>query len=216
MALLAAILLLGGAVLEKMTLLPPADARVYQARVKQSFDSFPAGNRDWLSKDAEVPAAAMKLLRPNSILSRQYTNVTTGQRCSVLLVDCSDARDLVCHYPPVCYPGQGWKLVSTESKNWQVAGEGIVGTNYEFSRVNFESGTGIIAANTMILPDGRFRPDMKGLEEAAADLHRRGYGAAQIQVIVDGAMGEVEREQVIREMLALHKPLLDVIRSAGK
>jgi hypothetical protein len=214
-ALLAAVLLVCGAVAEKVTLQSPADVRAYQARVKQAFATFGSASGDWVSKEVPIPVEAMKMLRPNSVLSRQYTNVVTGHRCSVLLVDCSDARDLVCHYPPVCYPGQGWKLISKQAQAWEITGGTIVGTNYEFSRSNFESGTGILTANTMILPDGQFRPDMRGVEEAAANVHRRGYGAAQIQVIVDGGMSEMDRARIIQAMLELHKPLFDVIRSAG-
>jgi len=213
--MVVSVLLLGGAVAERYTLMSPVDGSAYQARVKEAFAAFPAKVGDWTSKDVPVPAEAMRLLRPNSMMSRQYTNVATGQQCSVILVDCSDARDLLCHYPPVCYPGQGWKLVGKEARTWDVgAGEGAVGTNYEFSRVNFESATGIVAASTMILPDGRFKPDMRGVEEAAADVRRRVYGAAQIQVVVNGAMGAVERDRVIGEMYQLHKPLFDAIRSA--
>src|SRR5512146_1994836 len=102
-AMVLSVLLLGGAVAERFTLLPPADARAYQERVRKAFDVFPKSQGDWVAQDCEIPAQAMKLLRPNSILSRSYTNVVTGQRCSVLLVDCTDARDLVCHYPPICY-----------------------------------------------------------------------------------------------------------------
>ena len=213
-AVVLSVLLLGGAVAERYTLMSPVDGSAYQARVKAAFASFPAKMGDWTSKDVPVPAEAMRLLRPNSMMSRQYTNVATGQQCSVILVDCTDARDLLCHYPPVCYPGQGWKLVGKEARNWDVGGEQAVGTNYEFSRVNFESATGIVAASTMILPDGRFKPDMRGVEEAAADVRRRVYGAAQIQVVVNGAMGAVERDRLIGEMYQLHKPLFDAIRSA--
>jgi hypothetical protein len=214
--MLASVLLLGGAVAERCTLMPPADGRAYQERVKQAFASFPERSGDWVSKDVPVPAEAQRLLRPNSMLSRQYTNVATGQQCSVILVDCTDARDLLCHYPPVCYPGNGWKLVGRQAKTWQVGGEPVVGTNYEFSRVSFENASGIVAASTMILPDGRFKPDMRGIEEAAADVRRRVYGAAQIQVVVNGAMPQAEREEITRAMYELHKPLFDAIRSAPR
>jgi hypothetical protein len=215
-ALVVSVLLLGGAVAERCTLMSPVDGSAYQERVKQAFASFPAKVGDWTSKDVPVPAEAMRLLRPNSMFSRQYTNVATGQQCSVIMVDCTDARDLLCHYPPVCYPGQGWKLVGKQERNWDVAGEAAVGTNYEFSRVNFESATGIVTASTMILPDGRFKPDMRGVEEAAADVRRRAYGAAQIQVVVNGAMTAADRDRVIGEMYQLHKPLFDAIRSAPR
>jgi hypothetical protein len=213
--LVLSVLLVSGAVAERFTLARPADARAYQERVRKAFDAFPKSLGNWIGQDCEIPAQAMKLLRPNSIMSRSYTNVVTGQHCSVLLVDCSDARDLVCHYPPVCYPGQGWKLVSSQPREWTVKGDKVAGTNYEFSRVSFESGTGILAANSMILPDGSFKPDMKAIEDAAKNVQMRTYGAAQIQVIVDGNMGALEREKVIQEMLELHKPLFDAIHSAG-
>jgi hypothetical protein len=215
-ALVLSVLLVSGAVAERFTLMPPADARVYQERVRKVFETFPTSSGDWVSQNCEIPPAAMKLLRPNSIMSRRYTNVVTGQGCSVLLVDCTDARDLVCHYPPVCYPGQGWKLVSSQPKEWSVKGQKIVGTDYEFSRVSFESGTGIVAANSMILPDGSFKADMTAIEDAAKNVQMRTYGAAQIQVIVDGNLGALEREKVIQAMLELHKPLFDAIHSAGR
>src|SRR5438309_2067531 len=96
-ALVASLLLLGGAVAERCTLLRPADGTAYQARVKQAFAGFPLKSGDWVGTDAAVPAEAMKLLRPNWIMSRQYTNAATNQRCNVLFVDCTDARDLQCH-----------------------------------------------------------------------------------------------------------------------
>jgi hypothetical protein len=214
-ALVLAVLLVSGAVAERFTLARPADASAYQERVRKAFGAFPKTLGNWVGQDCEIPAQAMALLRPNSILSRTYTNVVTGESCGVLLVDCSDARDLVCHYPPVCYPGQGWKLVSSEPQKWTVKGEKIPGTNYQFTRTSFESATGRLAANTMILPDGTFKPDMKAIEDAAKNVQMRTYGAAQIQVIVDGNVGALEREKVIQAMLELHKPLFDAIHSAG-
>jgi hypothetical protein len=67
----------------------------------------------------------------------------------------------------------------------------------------------------MILPDGSFKADMTAIEDAARNVQMRTYGAAQIQVIVDGNMGALEREKVIQAMLELHKPLFDAIHSAG-
>jgi hypothetical protein len=210
------ILLLGGAVAERCTMLPPAEGKSYQRRVREAFESFPTQFGEWVAQDAPVPAEAMRLLRPNSLLSRQYTNVATNERCSVLLVDCTDARDLQCHYPPVCYPGQGWKLIRRDERNREVGGERVIGTDYEFSRSNFESASGIVASSTMILPDGRFMPDMRGVDAAAADVRRRVFGAAQIQIIVDGTMTEAKRERIVQSMYELHKPLLDAIRSAPR
>ncbi|MDB5323383.1 MAG: hypothetical protein JWN40_5014 [Phycisphaerales bacterium] len=215
-SLVLSLLLLGGAVAERCTMLPPAEGKAYQQRVRQAFATFPTKFGDWVAVDTPVAVEAMRLLRPNSLLSRQYTNVATNERCSVLLVDCTDARDLQCHYPPVCYPGRGWKLVRRDERNRKVGGEDVVGTDYEFSRTSFENASGILAASTMILPDGRFKPDMRGVDEAAADVRRRVYGAAQIQVIVDGTALESTRERIIQSMYELHKPLFDVIRSAPR
>jgi hypothetical protein len=214
-SLVLSVLFLGGAVAERCTQLPPAGGKAYQERVKQAFAAFPLKSGDWVGKDSPVPAEAMQLLRPNSLMSRQYTNVATGERCNVLFVDCTDARDLQCHYPPVCYPGQGWKLVRRDERTREVGGEPVVGTDYEFSRVNFESAGGIVAASTMILPDGQFKPDMRGVDEAAKDVRRRVYGAAQIQVVVDGSMSGASRERIVQAMYELHKPLFDAIRSAS-
>jgi hypothetical protein len=47
-------------------------------------------------------------------------------------------------------------------------------------------------------------------------VRRRLYGAAQIQVVVNGAMATTDRDRVIAEMYQLHKPLFDAIRSAPR
>ena len=54
----------------------PQDAEPYHARAKAAIDAFPyvIGAGDWTGSNLEVPAAAVKLLRPNATLSRRYTN----------------------------------------------------------------------------------------------------------------------------------------------
>ena len=62
----------------------------------------------------EVPPEAQELLRPNAIFSRRFQR--PGEiGVHVLVVHCSDARDMIGHYPPICYPSSGW--VSTITGN---------------------------------------------------------------------------------------------------
>ncbi|HSI34999.1 MAG: exosortase-associated EpsI family protein [Phycisphaerae bacterium] len=211
-----AVVLVGVAVAERVSHIPPASAAAYHARVAAAFGAFPRTSGNWTSADRPVPEAARRLLRPNVILSRSYTNALTGRRCSVLLVHCSDARDLLAHYPPNCYPGHGWKQVTAVPARWEptgAVGGAVGGTVYEFSRGEFESAGGIAVGNVMILPDGRFSPDMEGVELAAADPVRRHFGVAQMQVIMDGGATDLERADLVTEMLALHAPLVRELQS---
>ena len=78
-----------------------------KAEVAHAMQSIPMFIGRWVGQDKEVPKEAQKLLRPNAILSRIYTSAASPTTW-IVVVHCSDARDLDGHYPPKCYPAHGW------------------------------------------------------------------------------------------------------------
>src|SRR4051794_14478419 len=86
---------LGGIVAEQRTHLKPKDVEPYHARAKDLVDDVPYVIGYWTGKDDEIPAAAQKLLRPNAILSRTYSDNDPSpsihgrhREASVLIVQC--------------------------------------------------------------------------------------------------------------------------------
>src|SRR5688572_8658902 len=97
--------LLGDRALLRMA---PAETEPYHAAVRAAVAAIPQVSGNWVGKDVPVPDAAVQMLHPNVIFSRRYQNLSTNETVAVLLVHVRDARDVLGHYPPVCYPGQGW------------------------------------------------------------------------------------------------------------
>ncbi len=97
---------------------PPPGAGHYLHRLRQLAKTVPHNFGPWRGRDVPLPRAAVSLLRPNVDMCRQFTNIKTGQHVTLMIIDCSDTRHLAGHYPPNCYPGNGWKLLSGHPKNW--------------------------------------------------------------------------------------------------
>src|SRR5688572_23609198 len=118
------LLLLGGIALDQALFrVPAANAAPYHALVQAAAAKIPFHIDTWFGTDIPVPPAATKLLKPNVIVSRRYAEMLTGRRVDFLLVQCTDARDIVGHYPPICYVTHGWTQESAEPRDWEVRSE---------------------------------------------------------------------------------------------
>jgi hypothetical protein len=204
--------LLCGATAEVMSYGKPQDAEPFHAHVREVFAGLPKKVGDWVAEDIELPAAAGKLLRPNVLLNRRFTNVLTGRVVDFLLVQCRDARDMVGHYPPNCYPGNGWQLNAAGEKTWSADGLSITGTEYKFLKPGFLGEHPLYAANFMIIPGEGFAPDMGGVQARANDPRRRVFGAAQVHVVFSGEVPAAERDEVVGLMLRANAAVIKAIR----
>src|SRR5688572_9027810 len=112
---------------------PPADAAAYHERVRGAAATVPLHIDSWFGVDTPVPTAAVEMLHPNVVISRRYEDLRTHQNVSFLLVQVSDVRDILGHYPPYCYPARGWPEMGREAKTWDVKGLKINGTTYSIA-----------------------------------------------------------------------------------
>ncbi len=191
------------------------DAEPYHARVRASIDAVPKEFDGWVGQHQEVPKEAIKLLQPNRILSRNYINAELGLQGSLLIVHCKQARDLAGHYPPRCYPSQGWAMAEPVSREWDVQGSDISGRDYTFT-MQVPSGTAVKAvANVLVLPDGRLVGNMDEVYGAAADHARRHFGAAQVQVVTPGNYTREQRDLVLHALLEAAWPAIQTIRDGA-
>jgi hypothetical protein len=167
----------------RVTLDAATDER--QIEIASAMKDVPLFIGDWVGRDWEVPPEAQELLRPNAILSRQYQRPGEAN-LHVLVVHCSDARDMIGHYPPVCYPAAGWvrdrspELVVTLSAE----GHRLPARTYLFHRTR-ENGVeeSIRIFNAFVLPDGTVTPDIGDINRQSERLAVSVQGVAQLQVI---------------------------------
>lgn len=190
---------------------PPPQADAYFKKVVAAAAATPTSFGPWVSLDVPIPPAAITMLRPNLTISRRYTNLQTGQQATLLLVQCSDARDLLGHYPPVCYVAHGYRSVAASSRDWQVEGLALQGMIYTFASNRPEDQSSMIIYDFMILPDGRTSRDMDGIYATARDPRKRQLGAAQLQILMDPSMPESQREALFLTLVQAHRRTLDAI-----
>jgi len=187
--------------------LTPEDAADYHKAVRDAVNGIPLQVGPWQGRDEEVVQEAVEILRPNVIFSRRYIHEETGESVSLLVVHCKDARDLLSHYPPICYPSQGWdilwsyqpvkKLFEKQEKraDWAV---------YPMThRSNPSRQVTQIAYHRMYLPNGEVTTDMDRVHDFAGNYLVRHYGAAQVQIILNEGLRAPEAEA--------YKPLLDAL-----
>ena len=193
----------------------PADVSRYHADVRAAAGLVPHRIGGWVGQDVRVPEQAMSLLSPNVILSRQFTNVENGMAASVLLVHCVDAHDLLGHFPPRCFPGQGWTLRASRPKDWTAGDLSLTGTEYEFVKPHAFGGTGgesaIVVANCLLRPGGRTLRDMDELSRTAGGARAPRAGAGQIQVYFGADVPEKWRDAAVGELAIGYRPALDAI-----
>jgi hypothetical protein len=213
--------MLMGIVAETRSHLQPHDIEPYHARAKAAIDGVPYVIGTWTGKDQTVTVAAQKLLRPNAILSRVYVDSTATspyqiRAASMLIVQCRDSRDMVGHYPPICYRAQGMTADDKYCgpRDWTVNGTKIPGYEYQFTEVFQGQTTQTIVYNFLIVPGRGIVRDMKGVERAAEDYQQRYYGAAQFQVVFQGlASAEPSRDQRDEIFATLIGPITPVIQT---
>lgn len=219
--------LLAGIVAEQRGHLKPQDVEPYHARAAEAIEKVPYIIGTWTGQKDEIPVAAQKLLRPNAILSLTYVDHSAAdwrqqhRSASLLIVQCRDSRDMVGHYPPICYRAHGMTLDEKQCgpRDWDVDGMKIGGYEYQFTEVFQGQTSRTIVYNFLIVPRRGIVRDMKDVERAAEDYQQRHYGAAQFQVVFHGqassASSREERDEIFATLLGPNIRLIETLTSGG-
>lgn len=208
----------------------PQDAEPYHARAKAAIDAFPyvirAGDwtGNWTGSDLKIPDAAVKLLHPNALLSRQYTNHPAGEHpvderetwAELLISQCADSRDMTGHYPPMCYPSSGEPLLGSPRRFHLKAGDfWIDGTEYQFLAKPAQRCERKSVYDFFVVPGRGIVPDIKDVRAAAGDYQQRYFGAAQFQVIVDADQPQKTRDDVFIALIGADTEILRTLESVS-
>ncbi|MCA9291668.1 MAG: exosortase-associated EpsI family protein [Phycisphaerales bacterium] len=192
----------------------PEDA-AHKRAVAEAMTSAPRFIGPWTGIDAPVPAEAQKLLRPNAILSRTYTRPGRSG-VHVLIVHCNDARDMIGHYPPICYPGSGWVLATTPTDvRLRILADDAARPfrMYEFRRLR-EHGVEeqIRIFDAFILPDGTVTGEIDDINRLSERVAVSARGLAQVQVITPGRTALDDAVAVAEELLQGLSALAQTLR----
>ena len=201
----------------------------YHAKVAQTLVELPMSYGSWIGEASEVPKAAAELLHANEIISRSFRNIDTGEQVGLVVVHCTDARDLLGHYPPVCYPAHGWLQRAAEDLalesgsagggEWEAGGRASWPCMlYRFERMDQGYSHEMTVLNYMLLPNGQVGPTMEVVDRAAGDLGLRVRGAMQVQVVFQGQEvqkgGEEMRKKIAEEFLDYLWPVFEAVWDA--
>lgn len=214
---------LGGIVAEDRTHLKPADVEPYHVRARQVIEAWPktisTGEGEWTtSKDDRLPQSAEQLLHPNCELDRLYTSRTIRlnnypAQASLLIVQCKDSRDMVGHYPPICYPAAGRPNVAKTPVSLLVKGAPIGGMEYQFLFRKPIGEDRQCVYNFFVVPGKGIVADMDGVQQAGKDYQRRYYGAAQFQVVMDADYPQELREKIFRTIIGANLRAIEVLNT---
>jgi hypothetical protein len=205
----------------KLTLPALESGEPFRKKVKSQLAGFRLIVGDWSGTERPLPEEAIALLHPNVSLSREYVNVLTKETVGFMFIEVEDARDMMGHYPPNCYPGNGWKPVGAapacnavdREAVWVVGDLRIKGTEYEFTKTEKDGNERKLWVRSFfILPNDTFYPEIASFNRAASDFYIRPFGATQVQVIYDREYLPEDRERIFQDVIGAHRDLIEAVR----
>ena len=191
----------------------PPGAENYHASIKTAVESIPYLIGDWVGIDTEIRQEALRILDANVTLSRTYRHMGTGRIATLLLVHCSDSRSLLGHYPPVCYPSQGWTQLASAPRNVETDSMAVLGTEYTFTHGTLSQSARLGVLHFTVLPDGRTAPDMGLLEFITRDKKAKYFGGASLQLIVDAGLSDTKRDEIYKLLLQATSEWIRLVQS---
>lgn len=184
----------------------------YHADVGKLIESIPIDFNGWAGLEVPLPQSATSLLRPNALIARQYVNAERGLHATLMIVQCRDARDMAGHFPPRCYPANGW-LMQEETGDPLVVVSGHEMRRYEFHRVAGRVERDIFVYDLFALPTGELTVSMDDVRRLSADYQYRSLGAAQIQIVIDGTIDLNDHPWILDQMYAIVAPSIEAVRN---
>lgn len=214
---LACVILLAGVYGETLRRIQPVNVEPFHAEAKTVIENVPYQLSGWVGSDSAIPPAAMKLLHPNIMLSRMYVNPSQmGMWCGLLIEECRDSRDMLGHYPPICYPAHGMTQNSALQRDWDIDGVPVHGMEYKFTSTEGGQSHVVPVYNFMIVPGVGCVRDMKALQSAAKDYQRRYFGAAQIQLTFPPNLTDEQQDQIFSALMSPNAQMLRTLIAGGQ
>ena len=201
-------------------LLNQKDALARNEEVANIFRNAPFRIGDWIGEKVQVPTSAIEILQPNAILSRKFERLDGGDPADLIIVHCSDARDMQGHFPPRCYRANGWDEPDTNDRQdyeMSVNGNDINIRVYHFKRfdgLGSETTTRVI--NFFILPNGQFTRDINAIGRIVSRLSLSVQGVAQVQIVTSGDIPLEDSIKAAEELLSGLSSVMEILSQGRK
>lgn len=191
------------------------NAAPFHAAVAASVESIPLNVGTWEGTVQVMPQAAQALLRPNASMCRAYRDSTTGREVNVVLIQCKDSRDMAGHFPPRCYPANGWAESSAQRQLQMKVGDAeIPVTRYEYERIGFGHSRKLAIYGFFVLPGKGIVTSMTEVYRASEFYNARPFGASQVQLVVDVINDDEEDARAFGELMTPLLPTIALLRSS--
>jgi hypothetical protein len=189
----------------------PVGTEAYHARVRAAAEKIPTHIGSWVGHDVPIEARALSVLKPNVMISREYVNVENGIRAGFTFTHCADAHDMAGHFPPRCYPANGWTSRAARPHDWRVGDLLFTGMEYEYYIENLGRSQSTVVANCMLLPSGQIVRDMDGIARSIAGIKGQWSGTGQFQVHFDSSVTEEQRDEAVRSLIQGYLPVITAV-----
>ena len=128
---------------------------------------FPLDLPGWAGRDVPMDQAVIRATDTDDLLNRSYTSRAGAESVGFYVAYGVRARDLMPHRPEVCYPGAGWTLDSTETRELPLPDQAKLNCRlYRFSKGGGLFDHRILVLNYYII-DGQYAPDVTMLRSKA-------------------------------------------------
>lgn len=164
----------------------------------------------WIGRDVPLPPSAVHLLQPNVDLCRNFVNSKTGEQATLMVIDCSDTRNLSGHYPPNCYPGNGWILDKSTAKTWVIQKTPITGMEYKFHRAPSILNHIYMLMISLLCRMENFSP-LKGNFSMIPEVLMNVCLGPQVELTLPGDMLPADRLQVFHDLIGANWKLIIAI-----
>ncbi len=191
-----------------------ADDGAYKGRIAAVLKAAPRFIDRWTGVDAPVPPEAQKMLRPNAVLSRTYSK-PDHPPVHVLIVHCNDARDMIGHYPPICYPSSGWTMTDTpRDLMLTIDRQPRPFREYRFDRLNTAAGgsEAMRIYSSFILPDGVLTCEIDDIHRLSERTAVSVRGVAQVQFITPARIDDDAARAAAESVFDGLRSVFDVMR----
>ena len=130
----------------------------------------------------------------------------------MVVIACSQARDLVGHEPGLCLSRQGWKSVYGRPTGWLKPTRRIEGTDYLFTNENWPQYQRRVAS--VLITYGRVTSgDPRAVAAAASDFRRNSLGAVGIQLVCDDELTDEQWRSITSRFMVSFQPLVAQFRA---
>jgi exosortase len=203
--LLGAILALGGFQAKRTP-----GMLAYHASIREAVDAIPYRIGAAVGTDQQVSPGVLRLLKPNAFLQRSYRNPATGHGFGLVVIHCSDARDLVDHYPPVCYPSAGWTACGMNARQYQIESLTVPARIYDFTRSSPQGAINTRVVSFFVVPthSSGVVDTMEAVAAASRSTRGTALGAAHIMVSFGSGASDNLIEDTIRSVLEQLEPTI--------